>query len=169
MKNIKKKAAKEEIKIINYNLSNINNDKIKTADNQSLSNGFSLFNNTGKNTIKKSTGDRENFLKKALENMGKVNMNTSADSEIFNMEKNDKISDNINCEKERTTLLSRNYIINRDLKKNKINKKLIPNANDYNYYNEMKKKIKIENDNNITEQSKKGNEENKFNLRNFRE
>jgi len=127
MKNIKKKQANEEIKIVNYNLSNVQNENnnikdINNNDNNDYSNpsnndinynsssNYATNNNFRHNSSRKVVKSKESFLKKALENMAKNTLNKSEDSQIFNMEKNDQITDNIIMEKERTSLMSRNYL-----------------------------------------------------------
>lgn len=153
MKSIKKKAAKEEIKIgfnssthdpnglnQNNNSNNINNSNSNLNTNignnsnfmtinpnsniRSLNNYNNNINNFNRNTNveKKKITEKESFLKKALENMAKNNLNLSDDSEIFNMEKNDKITLDIKSENVRTSILSRNYIYNKEhIKDNKLN------------------------------------------------
>jgi hypothetical protein len=140
MKNIKKKQANEEIKIINYNLPNVQNENNNMKDinnnnnnaypnpsnnniNYNSSSNYATNNNFRHNSSRKVVKSKESFLKKALENMAKNTLNKSEDSQIFNMEKNDQITDNIIMEKERTSLMSRNYLQRQvSQKKNSFNK-----------------------------------------------
>ena len=88
-------------------------------------------------TKKKSKNNKtgEDFLKKALENMNKLNLDVSDDSQIFNMERNDKITSNINQEKEKTNKLVRNSLHTKNLTNSKL-KSLMNTAKDYaNYEN----------------------------------
>lgn len=153
MKNIKKKQEKEEIKIINYNLPGVQNannyhKEIKrNAINDNLIENPSNNNNNGNNghnnyitnnnnyntnnnntlrynSSKRIVTQKESFLKKALENMSKNTLNKSEDSQIFNMEKNDQITDNIIIENEKTSLMSRNYLQRQVSKKNSFKKNL---------------------------------------------
>lgn len=145
MKNIKKKQEKEGIKIINYNLPSVqnenknikeirnnnnsnNNNQNPSSNNVLNNNGFANYvtnnNNIQSYSSKKIVIEKESFLKKALDNMAKNTLNKSEDSQIFNMEKNDMISDNIILEKEKTSIMSRNYLQRQVAqKKNSSNKK----------------------------------------------
>lgn len=175
MKNIKKKQEKEEIKIINYNLLSgqndnnaINNKKDSKYNNNNSNNdnnnnqnpnsnqkdinyntGYSnnqVNNNLRHYSSRKVVTPKESYLKKALENMSKNNLNKSEDSQIFNMEKNDQITDNIIMEKERTSLMSRNYLQRQvsQKKKNSYNKKFSfenKNAEDKNAFGNIKREL----------------------------
>ncbi len=144
MKNIKKKQEKEEIKIINYKLptmqnennyikdfnSNIinNNQNVSKKNLKNLNNNYITNNNNfGNNTLRynssKKIVSQDSFLKKALENMAKNTLNKSEDSQIFNMEKNDQITDNIIMENKKTSLMSRNYLQRQVSDSNSSNKK----------------------------------------------
>lgn len=145
MKSIRKKQEKEDIKIINYNLPSLQNENNKNKDNKNnIFNNQNLIankvhingnpnfemntknknNNLRIDSCRKITSQKESFLKKALDNMAKNTLNKSEDSQIFNMEKNDQITDNIIMEKERTTIMSRNYLQRKvSQNKNSFNKK----------------------------------------------
>ena len=168
MKNIKKKQEKEEIKIINYNLPSLqiedNNNKDpknntnknnlnQNPTNNNVINGYKNYITNNNNNInilrlnsaKKIVLQKESFLKKALDSMAKNTLNKSEDSQIFNMEKNDQITDNILMEKERTSLMSRNYLQRQVSQKKKIyfNKKFSfeNNAENINAFGNTKREI----------------------------
>jgi len=117
-KHIKNNANKSNPIQIPYN------DQINDGYNNNSTNNNYNTNNTIRNInlSKGNVSQKESFLKKALENMSKNNLNKSEDSQIFNMEKNDQITDNIIMENEKTSLISRNYLQRQVSKNNSFNK-----------------------------------------------
>ncbi len=148
MKSIKKKQEKEEIKIIKNNLTSLFNDNINNNQNGNICNNNQnctnnlINNNLKQNILERKHEQKESYLKKALDNMAKNSLNKSEDSQIFNMEKHDQITDNIILEKEKTNLISRKYLENKVSKNNIFKRKFTSNINNENKEDDNKLNIK---------------------------
>jgi len=172
MKNLNKMQKKGELKIINYNLPSIpneNNNENKYKNNL-LKENFNENNNNNnpnayitnstlrKNILgrKKSLASKESFLKKALDNMAKNYLNKSEDSQIFNMEKNDQITENINLEKEKLNKISKNFLKRKDSVKYSSHNKNINKKNQNKIYIDNKDKENSTNSKNKKSKNKFG-------------